>query len=124
MRSSTVKQINPFVIFVITKKLVVYGAAEMYGFHRLYRRLLEGNKKHVVLEQQKHVRYALRESIRAPQKAASLLADSGVAEFLEKYSEDLMKRKNVPEFMKSLARTITKQSPVGLVYDFMNRFKK
>ena len=115
MRPSGIRSINPFLILLLTKKVAFYGAAEIYGFHRLYRRLLEGNKKHVPLLQQAEVRYALRESIRFPQKAATLLADSGVVEFIEKYSEDVLKQQNVPGFIKSIAKALTKRSPIGYV---------
>ncbi len=91
----------------------------------MYRRLLEGLVQlKVPAPQADIIRRALKEGIRSPNTAYTVLRNSEVAEFLVRYSEHLLVYKdkiNVPPFILSVAEVILKKSALG---KFMHVYQK
>ena len=78
----------PFLLLaglLLAKKAVLaslYVAAKQYGWPRVYRRLLEANKKLMTSQQQHTVRTTIKLAMRLPTQAADLLEKSNeVMEF-------------------------------------------
>mmetsp|Transcript_120381 Transcript_120381/g.236620 ORF Transcript_120381/g.236620 Transcript_120381/m.236620 type:complete len:126 (-) Transcript_120381:13-390(-) len=83
-----------------------YKAASDYGFHRVYRRLLEGLKRsNVDKYDQNVVRSTLKSSIRFPTTAYKLLQSNQTLQFLYTYAENVVKRPgSLPGFMVTTAK--------------------
>jgi len=128
MRRTALKAFNPLVILPLLalKKAAVWKMAETYGFPMLYRRLAEGVKYTMPKEQHGQILYAIKTSMRSPRLAFTVLNDSGVIQFAEKYSQLIVEKSpvKVPRFMVSIAEVIVKDSGAGKMWTFITSFKK
>ena len=117
MRSSAVRQLHLGYIAgaYIIKKLAIYKAAKHYGFPRVYRRIIEGIRNTVPVENQASIRSKVRTAMRLPNKAYPLLKDSGMIDFVNKYSDLIVKNSpiSVPPFMYDAATMVQKLSGFG-----------
>ncbi len=121
------------VIFLFLKKYVVYNlyqTANSYGYHRVYRRLLESlrdNKKlNFSHESNRRIKAAIKEAIRFPTTAMDVIVRPEVVEFLNKSIDYISQTSNnkLPTFMVTFASLLVKQTPFGSVLDFLNSKKK
>lgn len=128
MRRSAIRALNPFLFLPLlaAKKVAVYKVAEAYGFPLVYRRLAEGVKRTMPVEQQARVRNAIKASMRSPKEVFSLINDSGVIEFIEKYSRLIVEKSpvSVPPFMVTLAESFVKDSLPGRIWGFLSNSSK
>ena len=99
-----------------------YQAAEKYGFHNVYRRLLEGIKRlDIPPERANLIRTSLKECIRAPTRASKVLNDYRVIEFVEKYSEIIIKEANLPPFFVAVANVIVGKTSIFKAYSVIKK---
>jgi hypothetical protein len=128
MRRTTLKAFNPLLILplVVFKKAAVWKLVETYGFPLVYRRLAEGVKYTMPEEQQGPILTAIKTSIRSPRLAFTVLNDSGVIQFAERYSKLIVEKSpvKVPRFMTSIAEVIVKDTGAGKWWAFLTSFKK
>jgi hypothetical protein len=74
----------------LVKKMALYYVAKQYGFHLLYRRLLEGMKTmNLTKEQQKIISNQLKAAIRFPQTAHKALSEVQTSSYLTHYFTNL-----------------------------------
>jgi hypothetical protein len=86
----------------LVKKIALYYVAKQYGFHLVYRRLLEGMKTlKLTKEQQKIVSNQLKAAIRFPQTAHKTLSEVNTSTYLTSYFNNLeqlsQKIPNIPK---------------------------
>ena len=128
MRRTALKAFNPLVVLPLLafKKAAVWKVAETYGFPLVYRRLAEGVKYTMPKEQQAQILYAIKTSMRSPRLAFTALNNSGVIQFVERYSQLIVDKSpvKVPRFMTSIAEVIVKDTGPGKLWTFLTSFKK
>ena len=97
----------------------IYHAAEEYGFHKVYRRLIEGVRVLQIPETQaKILKYGIKETMRAPATASKWLNDSKMIDFLEQYAKHVLKvDKNIPPFFITIAKVIVGRTGMGKVFN-------
>lgn len=115
------KQLNPHHLYLL---------AEEYGFHRIYRRLLEG-MKHLRIEQreQQVLKYHIKASIRAPTTVYHHIANHELMKFIQNYAQYVLQHANdknfhIPSFFIHIATFIFKQTHAGNLITLLNRMVK
>lgn len=84
------------------------------GFHRAYRRLLEGVKsKNLPRDKEELIRSAIKQSMRFPSEAYKHLSQSDVAAFLTENGVAILNRSNMPFFFKTLADIVSQPRAFG-----------
>ena len=98
----------------------LYGAMKAYGFHRVYRRLLEANKRLVDKPQDRRiVQDTIKQALRAPNQVVQILDESHTVAFLARYARELttdLETKAPPFFVKS-AQVVLQKTPMGKLID-------
>lgn len=89
--------VNPLVIMglLAVKKAIavsIFMAGQRYGWPRVYRRVLEYNRRLMPSAQQPLVRSAVRDAFRIPGHAAKLLEHSEVYTLAQRYIEEQRKK--------------------------------
>lgn len=93
------------------------------GFHRSYRRLIEGIRStNIPFEQQLVIRSAIKQSIRFPSSAHEYLSQYEVASFLIDNGEAILKQNNMPPFFKTFADLISQ--PIAFGSSILDMFIK
>lgn len=106
----------------LVKKVAIYYAAKEYGFHLIYRRLLEGMKIiKIPKENQKIISKHIKEAFRFPNNAHKLLIENNTAEYLIKYFDNLdIISKNIPKVMYSIKDVLYYKIPYfGRIIDYL-----
>ena len=86
------------------------------GFHRVYRRLLEGTKKlNMSPENTKAVKNGVKLAIRSPTEILSVLKQAEIQTFIKQYSSLSTQLENVPPFMNSLLSEVVRQSESSML---------
>mmetsp|Transcript_4747 Transcript_4747/g.7207 ORF Transcript_4747/g.7207 Transcript_4747/m.7207 type:complete len:128 (+) Transcript_4747:156-539(+) len=99
-----------------------YYAAESYGFHRIYRRMLEALKKsnlddaHMAM-----VSDNIKHAMRYPSSAYVSLTESHTSRFIVKFSEDVLKKADVHPAVLAAANVLFKRTPAGKLIDVFKR---
>ena len=102
-----------------------YAAAEVYGFAKVYRRLLEGMRLvKIPKDHERVVRSQLKLAIRFPLQAYKAVTNSETADFLVKYSQFVMKQTNLPPFFLAIANMMYKKTPLGKFIDVFEKASK
>ena len=70
------------------------------------------------------LRMSLKETMRAPFKAYKLLDDYRVIEFVEKYSELIIKEANLPPFFIAVANVVLGRTSVFRAYSVLKKAGK
>jgi hypothetical protein len=88
------------------------------GFPKMYRRLREGIKSsNLTKENEVAFSNIIKQAIRFPDTAQSMLANTEFMAFVVKYNEKIMDQANVPPFFLTAAKLLFKQTPFGSVFD-------
>jgi hypothetical protein len=84
------------------------------GFHRSYRRLLEGIRlTNIPQEQERLLRSAIKQSIRFPSTAHEHLSRPEVSSFLIQNGEHILKQSGMPSFFKTFADLMSQPIAFG-----------
>ena len=131
MKSSRYLQGPPLIIipFVILAKKYgawkLFKAAENYGFHNFYRRILEGIKILKIPESQAaNLKIGIKNAFRIPSSLNELLNNQQYKEFIDKYCRLVLKNNNMPPFLISLAKLVTENSHIFDSFGFKWFIKK
>ena len=118
----------PPLIFAFLAKNLTFvnalAAAEAYGYHRAYRRMIEGMLKLGIDKSQRVViQKQLKSAIRAPGTAYEVITSPEVSKFISQYGEYLLKATNlqVPPFFTILAKLLFKRTPLGKIVDILHK---
>eukprot|EP00941_MAST-03F_sp_MAST-3F-sp1_P003253 g3253.t1 len=105
---------------LLAKKAAVFAAARSYGWHRIYRRLLEQNKVLTPIENQEVVKIALREAMRFPLRAYEMSRDSHVIKFVDRLARSAgenaagsTKVPPLPDFLRHLLEETVGNTKTG-----------
>jgi len=116
--------VNPFFILapLLMKKTFFLTAAQAYGYPRIYRRLLEANKKLIADKQQRvYIRGVLRQGMIAPMTISQHLDNKDLVAFISKLSAYVLKEAStsspaasssasssppMPEFIRDFAKIV------------------
>jgi hypothetical protein len=97
------------------------------GFPRVYRRLLEGlNNSPISPSNKRIVRGRLKDAMRFPDTAMTVLSQNETIDFLTSYANQIstsMSNK-LPPFFLIFAKMVAKQTPFGSILDYAKRFKE
>ncbi|EWM22699.1 Tex-like protein, HTH domain protein [Nannochloropsis gaditana] len=94
----------------------LYGAMKAYGFHRVYRRLLEANNRLMDNSQDRRiVRENIKQAMRAPNHVVEILDESHTVAFLTRYAKELTTglETRAPPFFVNAARVVLQKTPMG-----------
>lgn len=120
-----------FVPSLILKNASVYNAviaAQAYGWHRIYRRLLEGMRSlHLSNDQRLMLSSNIKSVIRSPSLAHEALMNNDTVVFIENYSKFIIEKsgidKKIPPFLVTLATYWLKKTPAGKWFDLFTKSK-
>lgn len=120
-----------FVPSLILKNASVYNAviaAQAYGWHRIYRRLLEGMRSlHLPNDQRLMLSSNIKSVIRSPSLAHEALMNNDTVVFIENYSKFIIEKsgidKKIPPFLVTLATYWLKKTPAGKWFDLFTKSK-
>jgi hypothetical protein len=104
------RSIHPVFILgaVALQKAAFFAAANSYGFHRIYRRLLEQNKYMVPKAHQKTTAAAIKLSFVAPTQILKIVSDNEYVMLILKNiatgQQEVLKY--VPPFMVNMSKTL------------------
>jgi hypothetical protein len=125
MKVSSVRMIHPAILVgaFAVKKLTVFKAAQSYGWPRVYRRIVEGIRATLPKSDQEGVQNSIKSAFRLPDKAVTLVTDSGVLNFAKKFSKYIVDKSpvNLPPFMVSLAKTILSENPLVRMWGLLKK---
>lgn len=120
----------PTIAAYIAKNATVINAlaaAELYGYHRCYRRLLEGTKVLKLSKaQESMLKDNIKMSMRFPSTAYNRLINTETYNIAERYAEYIVKSADgkVPPFFVSIAKYMLKKSSFGKWADVIQRAVK
>jgi hypothetical protein len=106
---------------ILFKKATMYALAANYGFPRLYRRLLEQNRKLTPKDQQWIVREGLRRALRTPTEAYNVVRDSRVYSFFQKVVQQQSSKLN--PVVRTVAETILGSTKIGKNLKELDKFR-
>ena len=125
--------VNPlfFVPSLIMKNATVYNAiiaAQAYGWHRIYRRILEGMRSlRLPNDQRRLLSSNIKSAIRSPSVAYETLINNETVVFIENYSKFVVEKsgidKKIPPFLVTLASYWLKKTPAGKWFDLFSKSK-
>ena len=105
--------------------LKALGAAEAYGWHRVYRRIGEGTRR-LPQSQQQTVRSLVKDAIRFPLKSYELLTNHELTAFAHAYAVRIIAENNlkVPPFFVWAAKLVVKNSPLAKVHQAVEMLER
>ena len=125
--------VNPlfFLPSLILKNATVYNAviaAQAYGWHRIYRRALEGMRSlRLPSDQRILLRKNIKSAMRSPSLAYETLVNNETFVFIENYSKFIVEKsgidKKIPPFLVTLATYFLKKTPAGKWLDLFKKSK-
>ncbi len=119
----------PLIKVILFKKIAFYVLVQQYGYHRLYRRLLEGMRVlQIPKTNQRVIQRHLKDAIRFPTTAHHILTDKLTREYLIQYFDSfdlLTKHINhgpVPEIMHNIKEILNYKIPmVGRIIEILKK---
>lgn len=109
-----------------TSILNALAAAETYGYHRCYRRVLEYARMTKLPTAQREVlRQGIKQSLRFPASAYHTLTSSEVYNVVQVYARHVVEAaeldKRVPPFFVPVAKFFLKKTTVGKWFEFIEK---
>jgi len=99
-----------------------YLALSAYGWPRVYRRVLEHTRKHMPEAERARVNASIKQAIRVPGQATTILTESHVGRFLQNYVDRAVGEK--PSLVVVFARTLLDRTAFGKVKKVMDNSKR
>lgn len=106
--------------------LHIYASLQAYGFHRVYRRLLEANKRLVDSPKDRRlIQDNIKEAMRFPTKIVDVLEESHTIAFLQKYAKELTTgiEAKAPSFFITAAKILVTKTPIARIFDIIDDWR-
>ena len=104
-----------------------YQAAASYGWHKIYRRLLEANNRLVDKKEDRLiVQDTIKQAMRFPTKVVDILDESHTVAFLQKYAKELTTdlETKAPPFFVNAAKLVLAKTPLGKMTDIFGGWQE